>query len=68
MGIEFIPSLLAIGLYPVLTVPTVKPRGKLPPSVLAELAERLKFGSLRQVANEYGVSYETVRRTLKAVK
>jgi hypothetical protein len=68
MGFEFIPSLLAIGLYPVFTVPAVKPRGKLPPSVLAELAERLKVGSLRQVAKEYGVSHETVRRTRKAVK
>jgi len=31
----------------------------------AELTEKCKTGSLRQLAKEYGVSHETVRRTLQ---
>ncbi len=68
MGFDFTPSLLAMGLYPVCIVTAVKPRGKLPPSLLAELVERNKVGSLRQLAKEYGVSYETVRRIKKATR
>jgi hypothetical protein len=65
MGAEFISSLLAMGLYPVCIIPAAKPRGKLSPSLLAELVERRTVGSLRQIAKEYGVSYETVRRIEK---
>jgi hypothetical protein len=67
MGFEFTPSLLAIGLYPVRIMPAVKPRCKLPPSLLAELVEKRKVGSLRQLAREYSVSHETMRRMLQGI-
>jgi hypothetical protein len=65
MGVEFTPSLLAMGLYPVCIEPTVKPRVKLQPPLLAELVERRKVTRMRQLAREYGVSNETGRRTVR---
>ena len=40
-------------------------RGKLQPEMWREVAETCSTGSLRSVAKEYGVSHETVRRTLR---
>ena len=57
------------GLYPVsapaqLCIPWM---GKIKPSAWGALAEGREGKSLRQLAKEYSVSHETVRRTLKAV-
>ena len=41
--------------------------GKIHSSVWLELVKEYKTKSLRQIARDYGVSHETVRRTLKAV-
>ena len=40
--------------------------GSIKPNRWPELVEKCRTRSLRQVAREYGVSHETVRRTLKA--
>lgn len=40
--------------------------GSIQPTEWPELVEKCKTKSLRGLAKEYGVSYETVRRTLKA--
>ena len=40
-------------------------RGKLSSMRFSEIKERYKSRSLRQLAKEYGVSYETVRRMIK---
>jgi len=58
------------GLYPV-NAPAqfcILWRGKIKPSAWRALAEGTEGKSLRQLAKEYRVSHETVRRTLKAVK
>jgi hypothetical protein len=41
--------------------------GSIKPNQWPEVVEKCKSRSLRQLAKEYGVSHETVRRTLKAV-
>ena len=41
-------------------------RTKLPQSMRGELVERHRSRSLRQLARDYGVSHEPVRRTLEA--
>ena len=41
--------------------------GKIEPSLWPELVRKCKAGSLRQVAEEYGVSHEAVRRMLGQV-
>ena len=43
---------------------TVVWTGSIQPSQWPELVEKCKTGSLRQLAKEYGVSREAVRRTL----
>jgi hypothetical protein len=40
--------------------------GSIQPNQWPELVEKCKTKSLRQLAKEYGVSHETVRRTIKA--
>ena len=57
---------LEIGLFPLYTpaVLVVRAKGKLPSRLVPELAEQHKTESLRQLANEYGVSYESVRRAI----
>ena len=45
------------------------PRWKIPPSAWATVLQRVEQGEpLRQVARAYGVSYETVRRVLRAAR
>ena len=40
--------------------------GKIDPSLWPELVYKCKAGSLRQVAQEYGVSHEAIRKVLNA--
>jgi uncharacterized protein (DUF433 family) len=43
------------------------PRWKIPPSEWGTVVQRVEQGEpLRQVAHDYGVSYEAVRRVLRA--
>jgi Zn-dependent peptidase ImmA (M78 family) len=54
------------GLYPV-EAPTevfLNWRGKLGPSLWLKITAQSNNTSLRQLAKEYGVSYETIRRIL----
>jgi uncharacterized protein (DUF433 family) len=45
------------------------PRWKIPPSEWGTVLQRVEQGEpLRQVAHEYGVSYEAVRRVLRAAR
>jgi len=57
---------LEIDLFLVYTtaVSAVRDKGKLPSRLVPELTERHRTQSLRQLANEYGVSHETVRRAI----
>jgi len=57
--------LLTMGLYPVFVWLPLKTTHRLSPSLWPELAERHKTESLRQLAEEYGVSHEAVRRALR---
>jgi hypothetical protein len=57
---------LEIGLFPVIILHPVGMQCKLKPSLWSELLERHKAQSLRQLAKEYGVSHEAVRRALIA--
>jgi hypothetical protein len=41
--------------------------GSIKPNRWAELVEKCKTGNLRQVAKEYDVSHEAVRRTLRRI-
>jgi hypothetical protein len=54
---------LEIDLFLVYTtaVSAVRDKGKLPSRLVPELTERHRTQSLRQLANQYGVSHETVR-------
>ena len=57
---------LELGLFPV-HAPihlVVACNGKLQPSIWSELVERRKTESLRSLASEYGISHESIRRTL----
>ena len=64
-GAGFASSILATGLYPVSIVIPASYRGKITPALWGELRERNRSQSLRSVAEDYEVSYETVRRTLR---
>jgi hypothetical protein len=45
------------------------PRWKIPPSEWGTVLQRVEQGEpLRHIANDYGVSYEAVRRVLRAVR
>jgi hypothetical protein len=48
---------------------TPDPRWKIPPSAWATVLQRVEQGEpLRHIARDYGVSYEVVRRVLRAAK
>ncbi len=57
------------GLFPIDAPAEVKVRwnGKVQPESWPQLTEECRTKSLRQVAGEYGVSHEAVRRMVKAV-
>ena len=45
------------------------PRWKIPPSEWATVLQRVEQGEpLRHIARDYGVSYEAVRRVLRAAR
>ena len=45
------------------------PRWKIPPSAWATVLQRVEQGEpLRHIARDYGVSYEAVRRVLRAAR
>ncbi len=58
---------LRTGLYPVYAPPelNITWRGKLSTAVLSDLTRKHKTKSLRNLAREYKVSHEAVRRVLK---
>jgi len=58
--------LLTLGLYPVLSSVPVRRKHKLPTSIWPDVLHRHKSESLRQLAREYGISHEAVRRMLVA--
>jgi hypothetical protein len=61
-----LPMLLSLPGHPQ-TVPA--PRWKIPLSEWRTVVERVEQGEpLRQVAHDYGVSYEAVRRVLRAAR
>ena len=57
---------LGSGYYPVQAPPDffIAWKGKLSPDILIDIKEQHKTKSLRSLAKEYSVSYETVRRGL----
>ena len=60
------PMLLSLPHHP---QAVADPRWKIPPSAWATVLQRVEQGEpLRQVARAYGVSYETVRRVLRAAR
>jgi DNA-binding GntR family transcriptional regulator len=60
--------ILFVDIFPVNAPISHKGKHKLPTSICSDVIEgRHKTQSLRQLAKEYGVSHETVRRTLKQV-
>ena len=61
---------LEIGLFPVGTpaVSVVRSKGKLPSRLVPELTERHRTQGLRQLAREYGVSHEAIRRAIARVE
>ena len=65
-------SALSIGcpyLCPAALTPSLILDFQLPPSAWATVLQRVEQGEpLRQVARAYGVSYETVRRVLRAAR
>jgi hypothetical protein len=63
-GVAHSNFLLTLGLYPVFVSLPLKTSHKLPSCLWPELTERNKTESLRQLAKEYGVSHECVRRAL----
>ena len=60
---------LTLGLYPVLVSLPFETKHKLPTSILQEIAVAHRNSiSLRQLAKQYGVSYETIRRALTGMQ
>ncbi len=59
-----LPESIRIGLYPVRIAPRINSRHKVPLSLWVQLAEQYRIRSLRQLAEEYGVSHESIRRTI----
>jgi hypothetical protein len=60
------PLLVALSWHPH-AVPS--PRWKIPPSEWATVLQRVEHGeSLRHIEHAYGVSYEAVRRVLRAAR
>ena len=67
-GVADSTFLLTLGLYPVFADIPTNTRLRIPPYLWPELAERHKTESLRQLAKEYGVSHEAIRRTLAVIR
>ena len=64
-GLELLlPENISDGLYPVFAAPPISSHHRIPVSKWPELLECHKTGSLRDIAKDYGVSYEAVRRTI----
>src|SRR5229473_38869 len=60
------PRLLSLPGHP---QATPDPRWKIPPSAWATVLQRVEQGEpLRHIARDYGVSYEAVRRVLRAAR
>ena len=59
-----LPENISDGLYPVFAAPPISSHHRIPVSKWPELLECHKTGSLRDIAKDYGVSYEAVRRTI----
>jgi hypothetical protein len=57
---------LTLGLYPVVVSTALVSHYKIPFPLWYELPQKSRSKSLRQLAGEYGVSHEAVRRTLKS--
>jgi DNA-binding phage protein len=57
--------LLTLGLYPVIGAVPQKTNHKIPSHLWPEVVQRRQTESLRAIAQDYGVSHEAVRRTLK---
>ena len=68
LGVADSNFLLTLGLYPVFVSLPLKTNHKLPSSLWPELAQRHGKESLRELAEEYGVSHESVRRALVLAK
>jgi hypothetical protein len=53
--------------YSLALIAVPDPRWKIPPSAWATVLQRIEQGELlRHIAHDYGVSYEAVRRVLRA--
>ena len=64
-GLELLlPENNSAGLYPVCINPPLDSHYKIPMSKWPVLLERHKTESLRNIAKDYGVSHEAVRRTI----
>ena len=59
-----VPENLGVGLYPIWAEPCLATRHKISAEMWPELIEKRKTKTLRQVARDYGVSYEAMRRML----
>ena len=57
--------LRSLGLYPVHKAVAASLPDKIPSSLWPELVEESKTKTLRELAGQYGVSHEAVRRTLR---
>jgi len=68
-GQQTLKQYLGSGYHPVNAPPDlyITWKGKLIPGVIIDVKEQYKTKSLRELAREYGVSHETVRRALKAI-
>jgi len=53
-----------LGLYPIIVFSPIDVKTKLKPSLWPELVAQHKTKSLHQLAKEYGISHEAVRRAL----
>jgi Mor family transcriptional regulator len=58
---------LTLGLYPLFVLPNSKTNYKLPYSLRLDINKQRSTKSLRSLAKQYGVSHETIRRTLRAM-
>ena len=59
-----LPENISDNLYPVFPTPPISSHYRIPVSKWPELLECHKTRSLRDIAKDYGVSYEAVRRTI----
>jgi hypothetical protein len=64
IGVAYSNFLLTPGLYPVIAAVPQKANHKIPSHFWPEVVQRSQTESLRAIAQDYGVSHESVRRTL----